>query len=807
MFISLKWLKRYVDIDINKAKDIASEFTLKVAEIEDLIFQNELYEGIIVAKVLEISKIENTDKLFKCILYDGESKIQVITGAQNVKEGDFVPLAKVGAIIPSSGKKIEKAVFKGIESNGMLCSASELKYYNDDKGILILQDINKIFNENIIDNSKLKEGTKISDILDLNDVIIEIDNKSLTNRPDLWGHYGIAREISSIYGLPLKPYVKNFEKLKDDNKIKIEIEDKNVCPAYAVIHISNIKNDKSPLWLQKLLYTIGQRPISLLVDLTNFIMFDIGEPMHAFDTNKVNHTDKIKIRFPKDSKEKKVITLDGKERELTDKTLLILDNKDTPIALAGIMGLQNSEVDENTNSILLEIANFNQAIIRKASVNLKLRTEASQRFEKSLDPNFIELAYNKFIEELLNIQKNIKIESVNYKRYYDDKEIKIELTYDFIKNKLGKNIPDSLIKNILINLGFNINENGNILEIIVPSYRATKDISIKEDIVEEVGRIFGYINIEPIAPKVKLDMPHKMEEPDIVRKIKEFLCFNEGLTEVNNYPYSNIDLEKYFTQTQPIEMQNPIDEKFPILKMNLIPGLLLNANQNLKYFEEFGLFEVEKVFFIDEKDKFNEILQIAGLICKNDQNESIYYSRNSLINLFKYFNVIDINIKTENIPAYLHPFKSGTIYYNNELIGIFGEIHPEIISNFDIKKPVSIFLTDLNKIIKYKKDFIAFKKIPKIQSTKFDLAFIVDKNTYSAELIDIIKEFSNENYYISEILPFDVYYSKNFGEDKKSIAFSITVQPYEKSLTSDEINELINKIITTMKTKGYELRK
>ncbi|MCX8059081.1 MAG: phenylalanine--tRNA ligase subunit beta [Spirochaetes bacterium] len=807
MYISLKWIKMYVDIDINDAKMIGSDFTLKVAEIEDLIFQKDLYKNIVVGKILEINKIENMDKLYKCVVYDGENKLQIITGATNIKINDFVPLAKIGSIIPSNGKKIEKVNFKGIESHGMLCSPSELKYYNDESGILILQDINKIFNDNIIDISKIKEGVNIADLLELDDVIIEIDNKSLTNRPDLWGHYGIAREIASIYGLNLKPYSKEIIKLKNENKINIEIEDKDACPAYAVIHISNIKNCQSPIWLQKFLYSIGQRPISLIVDLTNFVMFDIGEPMHAFDTEKVNHTNTIKIRFPKNEKEKKVKTLDGKEREITDKTLLILDSNDNPIAIAGIMGLENSEVNENTNSILLEIANFNQAIIRKASVNLKLRTEASQRFEKSLDPNFIELAYNKFIQILSDLQKNIKIESVNYKKYYEDKKIKIELSYDFIKNKLGKNIPETIIKNILINLGFEIIEYNNNLEVYVPSYRATKDISIKEDIVEEVGRIFGYINIEPNAPKVKLDMPHKMEEPDIVKKIKLFLCYNEGLTEVNNYPFSSIEIEKIFNDKKPVEIENPLDEKLPILKMSLIPGLINNAILNLKYFDEFGIFEVEKIYYLNDSNKTEEILEIAGLICKNDQVESVYYARNALINLFNHFNIFDLKIKNESIPSYLHPFKSGTICHNNEIIGYFGEIHPEIISKFELKKPISIFLTNFNNIVKYKKDFIPFKKIPKIQSTKFDLAFIVDKNTYSNEIVEIIKDFSNENYYIAEVTPFDVYYSKQLGEDKKSIAFSITVQPYEKSLTSEDTNELINKIVNSLKSKGFELRK
>jgi len=834
MYVSLKWIKDYVDIDLNNAKTIANDFTLKVAETEDLIFEKDLYKNIVVGKVLEIDKLENSEKLYKCIVFDGKEKLEIITGATNIKKNDFVPLAKIGSTIPSNGKKIEKLTFKGSSSYGMLCSASELKFYNDEEGILILNEliekikidkskfkndknetnqefinqINKDLDKILNNLENLKEGTPIAEVLRFDDVIIEIDNKSLTNRPDLWGHYGIAREIASMYGLKLKPYTTENLILKNDNIINIEIEDKNACPAYAVINISNIKNTISPFWLQKRLYSIGQRPISLLVDLTNYIMFDIGEPMHAFDRNKLKSCNTIKIRFPKRLEEKKVLTLDGKEREIDDKTLLILDQKDTPIAIAGIMGLQNSEVDEKTDSILLEIANFNQAIIRKVSVRLKLRTEASQRFEKSLDPNFIELSFKKFIELLKIIQKEIKIESVNYKKFFDEKNISINLTYDFIRTKLGKFIPDQKIDEILISLGFEINKTQNSLEVVVSSYRATKDISIKEDIVEEIGRIYGYINIEPSAPKVKLDLPHKMIEPDILRKIKEFLAFNEGLSEVNNYPYSSIEEETIFVKDlDPIEMENPIDDKLPILRMTLLTGLIKNALTNFKYFDQFGIFEVEKIFFQDKNKKSDEKIQIAGLICKDDPNEAIYYARNSLINLFNFFNIKNIKIKAEPKFDFLHPFKSGIITYDNDIIGIFGELHPDIITKFDLKKPVSIFSTYLEKIILYKKDFIPFNKIPKVQSTKFDLALIVDSNTYSDELVEIIKEFDCEDFYISSVVPFDVYYGKQLGEGKKSIAYSITVQPYERSLTSEEINNLINKIINSMKSKGFELRK
>ncbi|MEJ5273461.1 MAG: phenylalanine--tRNA ligase subunit beta [Spirochaetota bacterium] len=789
MYVSLDWLLEYVDFKIDNPYEFANNFTKKVVMIEEVILEKELYKSIVTAKITEIKKHPYADKLLVAKCETNDKNYTIVTGAQNIFVGAIVPLALKGAIIPINQKEIEHVDFKGITSEGMLCSSYELKIDNDHSGIMILDE-------------KTKVGIPISEALNLNDVIFFIDNSSISHRPDLWGHYGIAREVAAIYDKPLKPYIPQKIEIEEDDTLEIEVESFDDTPMYGVLHVKNISKKDSPFWLKRKLFKLNQRPISLMVDLTNYIMFDLGEPCHAFDLAKIKKPS-IKIRRAKDNE--KVITLDEVERTCNNNNLLICNNKDEPIAIAGVMGLKNSEIDDNTEEILLEVANFEPSLIRKSSLIAGIRTEASNRFEKSLDPSFIDLAINKFAYTLQLIDSSIKINGKKIVFEKQPKRNKIIMPIDLINRRLGTVVDEQIILKILKKLEFDTNLENGVLNITVPTFRSTKDIKIPEDIVEEVGRIYGYDNILPQAPNVKLDIAPQIDMPAYKRKVKEFLSNNLNFTEVLNYPFTTIEFNKLFGFEEPlVQIKNPLDSEKPYLTKTLLPNILNNVRTNLRYFKEFKIYEVEHVFIQDKDGSISEPVEIAGALVYNDFNLSIIDSRDTILELCKFFNIEDLSIETNNIPKFLHPYKSGVIYHENTFIGLFGEIHPDIAKFFDIKNRVSIFSCYLDSFIKFKGNIKKFSPISKFPDINFDLAFVVPLKTYVGEIIKLIK---NVDKNIRKVELFDIFQGGNLPTDKKSIAFNITVNSFERTLNSEDEQNIIKKIVSTMEKEGYELRK
>ncbi len=790
MYVSLNWLQEYVDFEVKDPLEFASIFTKKVVMIDQVIFEQDLYKSIVTAKITNITRHPKMDKLLVAKCTDGKDDFSIVTGAQNIFEGAIVPLALEGAIIPINQKEIQNVDFKGISSEGMFCSSYELKIDNDHSGIYILDKNTPV-------------GVPISEVLNLKDVIFFIDNPSITHRPDLWGHYGIAREIAAILNKPLKPYLSPKRiNIPDTKELEIEIESFEDTPSYGILHIKNITKKETPAWIKRRLLKVNQRPISLLVDLTNYIMFDIGQPCHAFDLNKIKKT-VIKIRRAENNE--KVVTLDQAERELNSENLLICDYKNNPIAIAGVMGLANSEIDDDTQEILLEVANFNPALIRKSSLIAGIRTEASNRFEKSLDPSLVELSIYKFAQILESNDPNIKLIGKNIISDKPPKKSKIIMPIDLISKRLGVDIPDDKVIEILKNLEFDVSNESGILSITVPTFRSTKDVKIPEDIVEEVGRIYGYDYIIPKAPEIELNIAPQIELPLYKRQVKEFLSNNLGFSEVLNYPFTTEKLNSIFGFGSPlIKIKNPLDIERPFLTKTLLPNILKNVSTNLKYFNEFRIYEVEHVFFQNDDGALEEPVEIAGALIYDNYDLAVLDARDVILSLCDLFNIENISIKTENIPSYLHPYKSGIIFCEDKQIGIFGEIHPDIIKEFDIKKRVSVFTSYLETFIKLKGEIKKFSQISKFPDISFDLAFVVPDKLHVKEIIDIIKNIDKN---IRKVELFDIYQGKNIGEGKKSLAFNITLNSFEKTLNSDDEQRIIKKVVETLENRGYELRK
>jgi len=790
MKISLNWLKEYINLESENPNDIALKFTMASAEIEEIQNLAKNFDNVVTAKILEIKQHPHADKLKVTKIFTGDEELQVVCGANNIKEGQIVPLARVGAVL-SGEFKIKVSNKRGIESFGMLCSAAELGIGEDSEGILILPENTPV-------------GMPFSKYLGKDDFIIVIDNKSITHRPDLWGHYGIARELSAILKKELKTI--NFNLPETENTLEnfnVSIEDKVLCPRYSALVIDNVEINESPKWLQERLINIGSRPINNVVDATNYVMFELGQPLHAFDYNKVDS--EIIIRRAYDNE--KVTLLDNSEKILTSEMLVIAD-KSKAIALAGIMGCSNSEVSNNTKTIILESANFNAGNIRRTSIRLGIRTEASTRFEKSLDNNLTIQAISRFYSILKQTSPNIKCISKLYDlNYSNNKSITINITLDFVNKKLGTIINKDFFEETLKNLGFKIKENSNNYKIEVPSYRATKDIQIPEDIVEEIGRIYGYDNIEPKAPLVEIK-PIQEKEIHLLRKnIRNSLSVGLGMKEVYNYSFNskeqieklNLDLNKH------IKVKNPLSSQQEYLRYHLVPNMLLSVEKNYRNFDNFSIYEIGKVFVKEENSFREEEFLCAFIYSKKINNPIFYKAKEYLIYLLENINVSDFEIEypKDDIESFYHPGRTGIIKQRKLLIGKVSEIHPKTIKLFDISGYIGLFYLDLNSIIQSNKKRIKFKELPKYPYVPFDISIIVDNKTTVKEVKDII--YKVDKHRIQNVEIFDIYEGSNLPEGKKSFAFNIKFYSKEKTLESNEIKELENSIINTL-NKFYQVR-
>lgn len=794
MKISLNWIKDYVDLNDQKPEELGLKFTMASAEIEGVEDLGKSFDKVVTAKILEIAPHPDADKLQVTKVNNGKEVLQVVCGAKNIQVGQVVPLAQVGAVLPGDFK-IKVSNKRGVESFGMLCAASELGVSGDSEGILILDE-----------NTEL--GKPFGDLVGKNDFLIEIDNKSLTHRPDLWGHYGIAREMAAILGKDFKKHSFELPKI-DENKVKINvtIEDKELCQRYSAMAFDNIKIIDSPDWLRERLVNIGAKPINNVVDATNYIMFELGQPVHSFDGSKIkDHT--IVIRRAKEGE--KLITLDEVERNLTTEMLVIAD-KNNPIALAGVMGNQNSEVDDNTTSVILEAANFHPANVRRTALALGLRTEASARFEKSLDPEMTVQAISRFYDILKETCPDIKVVSELVDIDYSKKEpIFVNVSREFINRRLGVEISKDFIETTLKRLGFGIEEIDNeSYKLQVPTYRATKDIGIAEDIVEEIGRVYGYDNITPIAPK--LDVKPLQEDPKHIlrRKLRETLSTGLGFKEVYNYSFNGSQqLEKLeLSLENHIKLRNPLSADQEYMRTSLIPNMLDVVSKNIRNISKFNVYELGKVYLRNPENVEKEFL-CAFCVERKPENPLFFEAKSHLENIMDKIGINDYEVRLpqdgEITESFYHPSRTGVIAQRRLTFGFISEIHPSITQDFGINANISFIYIDMDSLLQANRKKDKFKELPKYPHVPFDVSTIVDKRTAVSDVVKTIEKV-NKNL-IRDINLFDIYEGKNLPENKKSFAFTINFYSKERTLEPQEIKDLQNGIMKALNDKGYEVR-
>ncbi len=801
MKISINWLKDYINIK-QSPKKIADSLTMGIAEVEDVIDLADKYKNIIVGEVLLKEKHPNADKLSKAQVSIGKEKLNIVCGASNLEKGQKVPVALVGAILPGDFK-IEKAKIRGEESNGMICAEEELGLAKKSEGIMVLDE-----------NAKV--GQKFSVYMGLDDIILDIDNKSLTHRADLFCHIGIARELSALLNLKLNLTKLKKPKAGSDYKIQIEVKDKKLCPRYMGVVLDNIEIRESPKWMQARLDAAGMRPINNIVDITNYVMLEYGQPLHAFDFNKIkniafannnpkvdqNKLKRVIVRSAK--KNESIVTIDNKKRNLDESMLAIADERE-PIAIAGVMGGLNSEVDEKTKTILLEAANFDGTSVRKTSQKLGLRSEAVLRFEKGQSVDLPEYGlyracelFEKYAEA--RVSSNI-VDTLKSK----PKEIKIKLDLDYIERLIGIKIPKAKIVNILKSLEFGVTQSKEYLNIEVPIYRT--DIKAEEDLVEEIARVYGYDDIEP--QEIKGVLKPIAELPDLFwgRKIEEYLE-GAGFSEVYNYSfYGEKLLKKCLLSTKDhLIVSNAGSQDLKYLRTILIPRLLENAETNFRNYDEFKIFEIGHVYF----NSAIECKSLSGIVVGN-REDVFYKAKGTLEFLLEKLNIkyrIEELEKTKDCEYWNMYAERQAIQFlfGKDILGTMSMCNSQVINNFNLKnKKVAFFNFSIDQLSSRATLNKQFKPLPKYPSITLDLAFVLNKSVKAKEVEDLIKKTGGD--LLKELELFDVYAGKGLEPNTKSLAFHLMYRADDRTLKDEEARQTQNKIIKRLESElGAKIR-
>lgn len=790
MRLSLNFVKDYVDIDENiDVKELAEKMTAVGNEYDEATSLVNA-TNLVVGEVLTCQMHPDSDHLHLCEVNIGEEVLNIVCGAPNVRTGLKVIVAKVGAELPG-GVKIKKGLIRGQESNGMLCSLYEIGI---DKKYLSEQDKNGICEL----PSNAKPGDDPIKVLGLDDKIIDFELTA--NRGDLLSILGMAYEISSIYNKEVRvPDLKHNEIEEDvNNEFNLNIETEN-CSLFLAKKVKDIVIKESPDFIKNRLIACGIRPINNVVDISNYVMLELGQPLHFYDSDNLGDT--ILVRMAKNGEE--LVTLDSTKRILNENDIVITNGKEV-VGLAGVMGGINTEVENTTKNVLIEAAIFDSVKVRKTS-NKILRSEASNRFEKGLDPNRTYMAIERACR-LLEKYANAKVEKGT--AIYDkteNKEKKIKIEYEYINNVLGTNISKKDIVDVFKRLKFETDENENDVLVTVPTRR--RDISIKEDLVEEVGRIYGVDKIEGKLPMVQM----KMGSVDkTIRKIRHKMC-DLGLNETLTYVLINDkDVKKFTTDKfEELKLLDPITEERNTLRYSLIPSLYKVYEYNkARENKDICLFEIGKGFWKKE-DVYGENQKICVLMTGKYYNKIGFNKQvdfydikgvtEELLDFLGYGGRYSFIVPNE-IPKELHPGQTASINVNNDIVGIVGKIHPEV-ENED----VYVMEINLDKLLNKRVGKMKFKEISKFPTIKKDLAILLDKDIASKEVELKIKKKAGS--LLQEIKVFDVYEGKNIDKNKRSIAYSLTFGNEKRTLNDDEVNNIMENIISSLENNGIEIRK
>ncbi len=798
MWLSLNILSQMVDTTGIDPEELALRLTMSTAEIDSIERVNEHFATIFAAQILDVKQHPNADKLTLVDCDLGTRKIRVVCGAPNHRTGDIVPLATVGTRF-SDDIIIKKTKIRGEESEGMLCSERELGLSEDHSGIMVLPAGTKI-------------GASLSEIYPHRaDVRFEIDNKSITHRPDLWSHVGFARELGALYGRPFKSIV-NYDLMKtfrDKEKLSVRIENPDAAPRYSGLVVTGIRIEESPDWLKAMVESIGMRPINNIVDITNYVMAEIGEPMHAFDRKKLSGQEII-VRMA--GNREPLTTLDGSVFELNPEDIVIADARG-PVALAGVMGGGNSEIEDGTSEIVLEAASFNPVNIRKTANRYAHRTEAAIRFEKSLSPELTIPALLRCFDLIKQVLPGAEAASTIIDAYpVKQKTIVIKTTTDFIRTRLGENIDDARITSILTSLDFKLTPDGDALSIEVPSYRATKDISIPEDIVEEVGRIYGYDTITPKAPSVPCAPPGKNLFRLFERRVKTILSGNHNMIEVSGYSFIGEDtLTKLkVSEDHELRLRNPLSSEQDRLRRSLVPSIMNSVRYNSRFHDDFAIFELGRVYLKKDRSSTElatERTMVTGAVYRKKTGDPLFYSAKQIASgLMHKLQVADWDLVPESseLPPFAHPGRAMKLIVDTQAAGLVFELHPETIVAFDITGSAALFDIDVDLLYATRRRDTVFTELQKYPDVPFEVSVLADRQVYAKEICGIIRKSGSD--LVQSVSVVSMYEGSPIPEGKKSVSVKVVFASRDRTLTTAEVEKLQKQTVGALAAKGFPLR-
>ena len=812
MKLSLSWIKDYVKIpDDMDLKKLAYDLTMSTVEVEDVEYLARRFDNMVVGVIEKIEPHPNADKLRVCKVDIGGGDVKtIVCGGINLSEGMRVAVSCPGAIVRWHGEgepvEIKNSKLRGVESYGMICASDEIG----------LGDLFPASQEaEILDLSAfdVPAGTPLAEALDMDDVLLEIDNKSMTNRPDLWGHYGIARELAALYDLPLvefKPY-----EPETGNEFKVEIQSPERCARFIGVEMSGVGIQESPYQMRNRIWKAGMRPINALVDITNYVMLATGNPTHAYDADNI--TDHIVVRQANEGE--KLILLNDEELNLCPDDLVITDSEG-PVGLAGVMGGAKDSILPDTKRVILEVANFEATGIRRTTQRYDFRTEASSRYEKAVDPERCVQAVSLAMKYFHEFYPELKVTGYCDQYVKKLKRAEIDVSLTWLAKRLGKNLTNEEIRNKLELLGFDVAIDGDNMHVTAPTWRSTGDISIKDDVMEEVARMYGYDNFGATSFTTTFEGAINQRDQDLIRNIKEYLAIRCGMQEVYTYPWMNDVFVNAVLQdtTGVLRLSMPPAPDLSCIRSSLLPNLCEAVVKNERYFNDFSIFEEAQVFFdrnytspYDETESLPEQRRhIGGAFASSvkDITELFREAKGVLEYMPRYTHMEAFTFRKEEKPVWADNVVWLNLFLGEEKIGDMGLVAKKVSMECGIKNlSVMLFEMDATKLKPLKSRTNKFTHLAEYPETDYDISMLFDSDAAWEDIYDAIMGQKKASALLKEAAFVDEYRGKQIPDGKKSVTIRLTIGSGEKTLTSQEIESAANQVMKKLgKKMGAELR-
>lgn len=812
MKVSLNWIRDYVQLPADAdLKKLAYDLTMSTVEVEDTIELAKQFDHMVVGVINTIEQHPNADKLRVCMTDIGGRVESIVCGGSNLREGMKVAVALPGSVCRWHGEgepvEIKKSKLRGVDSYGMICGAVEIGLADlfptkEEAHILDLSDFDA------------PAGTPLADALDLNDIILEIDNKSMTNRPDLWGHYGIAREIAALYDLPMKEFPHFDRNVENTSGFHVTVEDAERCPRMTGTQIENVCVKPAPYWMQVRIWKTGMRPINALVDITNYVMLATGQPSHAYDSDHI--AGHIIVRRAKAGET--LTLLNGKELPLSTDDLTIADDAGI-VGLAGVMGGAKDSILPTTSKVILEIANFQAAGIRRTALRYDNRTEASARYEKAIDPERCDQALDLSMQLFSDLYPEMKVTGLvdEYPRHLKQAEIDVPLSW--LERRLGKCLPPEEIRHKMELLGYGISFSGDNMHVVVPTWRSTGDVSIQADIMEEVARMYGYENFEAEPITTTFDGAINQLDKDLERRIKEYLAIRCGMQEIFTYPWMEESYVNAVLQSTEgiLSLSTPPSPAERFVRSSLLPNLCKAVVKNERYFDEFSIFETAQVFRdenytspYDPREKLpSQRKNVAGAFVTTDKDiTALFRKAKGVVEMMaRYVHMEALTFRQTEKPVWADNVVWLNIYRGEEKVGDLALLSKKVSMACGIKNlNVMLFQLDQDSLVPLKSRTNTFTHMAEYPMTDYDISLLLDGSVQWKDVLQTIGGIKSELLHGASFV--DEYRGKQVPAGKKSLTLRLSIGSKEKTLTSSEIEEVASNVLNKIaKRFGAELRR